>query len=79
MRGQVIGVCLSEESHAGGIKGPRRYVWAMSSCRNILCQKLISRRTHSATGLVDVERYLLYEAIFLRLCRAYENLLEICF
>ncbi|HHH9280145.1 TPA: hypothetical protein ACP31J_002773 [Pseudomonas aeruginosa] len=29
-----------------------------------------------ATGLVDAERYLLYEAIFLRLYRAYENLLE---
>lgn len=37
----------------------------MSSCRNILCQKLISRRTHSAAGLVDAERYLLYEVFFL--------------
>jgi hypothetical protein len=30
----------------------------------------------AATGMLDPERHLLYEAIFLRLYRAYENLLE---
>jgi len=30
----------------------------------------------AATGMLDSERHLLYEAIFLRLFRAYENLLE---
>lgn len=30
----------------------------------------------AATGMLDSERHLLYEAIFLRLYRAYENLLE---
>lgn len=37
---------------------------------------LRAKANSAATGLVDSERHLLYEAIFLRLYRAYENLLE---
>lgn len=37
---------------------------------------LREKANSAATGLIDDERHLLYEAIFLRIYRAYENLLE---
>lgn len=40
---------------------------------------LRQKANSTATGLADAERHLLYEAIFLRLFRAYENLLESSF
>lgn len=40
---------------------------------------LRQKANNAATGLLEAERHLLYEAIFLRLFRAYENLLESVF
>lgn len=37
---------------------------------------LRQKANNAATGMLESERHLLYEAIFLRLFRAYENLLE---
>ncbi|WP_122710537.1 hypothetical protein [Pseudomonas viridiflava] len=37
---------------------------------------LRQKANEAATGMLDSERHLLYEAIFLRMYRAYENLLE---